>query len=104
MPSGCGSGAGVIACAEVVTANAKPATANNLSIVFLLSFLSHALWRVAPNMDQYHYSAERWLNDKSVGAGRWLHSSEHRSEEHTSELQSQSNLVCRLLLEKKKKK
>src|SRR2546427_10757463 len=30
-----------------------------------------------------------------VGAGR--------SEEHTSELQSQSNLVCRLLLEKKKK-
>src|SRR5688572_31710529 len=29
---------------------------------------------------------------------------EPRSEEHTSELQSQSNLVCRLLLEKKKKK
>src|SRR5438270_10687535 len=31
---------------------------------------------------------------------RWA----RRSEEHTSELQSQSNLVCRLLLEKKKKK
>src|SRR2546427_4829964 len=30
--------------------------------------------------------------------------SARRSEEHTSELQSQSNLVCRLLLEKKKKK
>src|SRR2546430_10806511 len=29
--------------------------------------------------------------------------SSRRSEEHTSELQSQSNLVCRLLLEKKKK-
>src|SRR2546430_4848365 len=29
---------------------------------------------------------------------------DHRSEEHTSELQSQSNLVCRLLLEKKKTK
>src|SRR6266853_4118949 len=28
---------------------------------------------------------------------------QRRSEEHTSELQSQSNLVCRLLLEKKKK-
>src|SRR2546430_6119198 len=27
---------------------------------------------------------------------------QHRSEEHTSELQSQSNIVCRLLLEKKK--
>src|SRR5262249_60619562 len=33
------------------------------------------------------------------GAGR-----ERRSEEHTSELQSLTNLVCRLLLEKKKKK
>src|SRR2546430_12388208 len=30
-------------------------------------------------------------------------SDHRRSEEHTSELQSQSNLVCRLLLEKKKK-
>src|SRR2546427_3708185 len=29
---------------------------------------------------------------------------DQRSEEHTSELQSQSNLVCRLLLEKKKKR
>src|SRR5438270_5461707 len=35
----------------------------------------------------------------AVDAGYW-----RRSEEHTSELQSQSNLVCRLLLEKKKKK
>src|SRR2546427_4986346 len=32
-----------------------------------------------------------------------LHPIAARSEEHTSELQSQSNLVCRLLLEKKKK-
>src|SRR2546430_13540863 len=31
------------------------------------------------------------------------HDTSPRSEEHTSELQSQSNLVCRLLLEKKKK-
>src|SRR2546427_5954226 len=37
--------------------------------------------------------------------GFWRASrSRPRSEEHTSELQSQSNLVCRLLLEKKKKK
>src|SRR2546427_11449526 len=34
----------------------------------------------------------------------WGDHDETRSEEHTSELQSQSNLVCRLLLEKKKKK
>src|SRR2546430_13557595 len=37
-------------------------------------------------------------------AARWLGVTRTtRSEEHTSELQSQSNLVCRLLLEKKKK-
>src|SRR2546430_5223263 len=35
---------------------------------------------------------------------RSFENSKRRSEEHTSELQSQSNLVCRLLLEKKKKK
>src|SRR2546427_9439170 len=34
---------------------------------------------------------------------RWDAVTGERSEEHTSELQSQSNLVCRLLLEKKKK-
>src|SRR2546427_5049310 len=38
-----------------------------------------------------------WIVPASGGTAR-------RSEEHTSELQSQSNLVCRLLLEKKKKK
>src|SRR2546427_4477906 len=42
----------------------------------------------------------RRLHGPRCGAGR-LH---RRSEEHTSELQSQSNLVCRLLLEKKKKR
>src|SRR5207253_11522808 len=32
----------------------------------------------------------------------WVDTSERRSEEHTSELQSRGHLVCRLLLEKKK--
>src|SRR5256886_10275689 len=41
--------------------------------------------------------AEQHVGERSV------HGPAHRSEEHTSELQSQSNLVCRLLLEKKKK-
>src|SRR2546430_5196497 len=44
--------------------------------------------------------AHRMLGDVDRSAGRAL----RRSEEHTSELQSQSNLVCRLLLEKKKKR
>src|SRR5438270_10554313 len=42
-----------------------------------------------------------WLGRGSDGFGS---GGRFRSEEHTSELQSQSNLVCRLLLEKKKKK
>src|SRR2546430_6246321 len=40
------------------------------------------------------------LDSRGHGCPR---SDTRRSEEHTSELQSQSNLVCRLLLEKKKK-
>src|SRR5205809_6098056 len=39
-----------------------------------------------------------------LGNRRSIESIEIRSEEHTSELQSQLDLVCRLLLEKKKKK
>src|SRR2546426_8989921 len=42
--------------------------------------------------------------DRIVFSFRYPFSSHGRSEEHTSELQSPCNLVCRLLLEKKKKK
>src|SRR2546430_8439174 len=45
----------------------------------------------------------RRLGDSRDRAGRDEQQGRVRSEEHTSELQSQSNLVCRLLLEKKKK-
>src|SRR2546430_12085581 len=38
----------------------------------------------------------------AIQAWQMVASAGERSEEHTSELQSQSNLVCRLLLEKKK--
>src|SRR2546430_12600360 len=40
---------------------------------------------------------------RAMGSRRLRPGGPRRSEEHTSELQSQSNLVCRLLLEKKKK-
>src|SRR2546430_10476551 len=40
---------------------------------------------------------------RKFGCKRFWSFRKSRSEEHTSELQSQSNLVCRLLLEKKKK-
>src|SRR5438270_2427779 len=60
------------------------------------------LYRKAVGLEPSTFSAA-----PGVGfAGRWWPSSrsQARSEEHTSELQSQSNLVCRLLLEKKKQK
>src|SRR2546426_3568834 len=43
------------------------------------------------------------LPDRGAGAARGFDLRDARSEEHTSELQSPCNLVCRLLLEKKKK-
>src|SRR2546430_8102629 len=48
---------------------------------------------------------ERVTETNLIQPGVYLHAADLclRSEEHTSELQSQSNLVCRLLLEKKKK-
>src|SRR5688572_31176392 len=44
----------------------------------------------------------RSLVARALGVGPTTWEWRERSEEHTSELQSQSNLVCRLLLEKKK--
>src|SRR2546422_3122923 len=44
------------------------------------------------------FTRSRVLSERAGGHGRAL----HRSEEHTSELQSRLHLVCRLLLEKKK--
>src|SRR5690242_21476275 len=54
--------------------------------------------------------AGRWFEDAEIEESAWLHDQlreeiaigQGRSEEHTSELQSHVNLVCRLLLEKKK--
>src|SRR5256886_5732795 len=54
---------------------------------------SRASWRARP------VSYRRLEPIETTYAARTM----RRSEEHTSELQSQSNLVCRLLLEKKKK-
>src|SRR5256886_3155486 len=49
-----------------------------------------------------HATAQRVQQVFSTGFFRVYSATDVRSEEHTSELQSQSNLVCRLLLEKKK--
>src|SRR5206468_13112555 len=64
------------------------------------------LFRSAPSPDACDRSARRW-SGSSCGApsthARAASARNSRSEEHTSELQSRSDLVCRLLLEKKKK-
>src|SRR5437016_12082143 len=50
------------------------------------------------------YSREPRDGRRHRGIGPCCRRRQHRSEEHTSELQSLTNLVCRLLLEKKKKR
>src|SRR3712207_8640570 len=49
-------------------------------------------------------AAQVLLDEVVPDAGRGIQGAVDRSEEHTSELQSRQYLVCRLLLEKKKKK
>src|SRR5688572_213349 len=48
------------------------------------------------------YEQDGWVGVQGWADAPWERIVRLRSEEHTSELQSQSNLVCRLLLEKKK--
>src|SRR3989442_8892978 len=57
-------------------------------------FRSHVAARVVDRTLNVIYRADRLQRAK--------HAKRHRSEEHTSELQSRPHLVCRLLLEKKK--
>src|SRR5688572_31431693 len=65
--------------------------------------------RRPPRSTLFPYTTLFRSHDQAMRLGRVAAAHDHgadprmrRSEEHTSELQSQSNLVCRLLLEKKK--
>src|SRR5690349_23978903 len=62
--------------------------------------------------DAFQYMVDRGKRLLTAPVAGWydcgkvdtlLETNQHRSEEHTSELQSRRDLVCRLLLEKKKK-
>src|SRR5437764_10244137 len=79
----------------------------HLSFVCIFSFFFFLMIRRPPRSTLFPYTTLF----RSAGARRtpdpWRHRAHHgpgRSEEHTSELQSPMYLVCRLLLEKKKKK
>src|SRR2546426_1876889 len=83
-----------------------------LATVVLLSFF-FLMIRRPPRSTLFPYTTlfrscrgARQQHVGNVGTGNQQHESAgaERSEEHTSELQSPCNLVCRLLLEKKKRK
>src|SRR5688572_32772925 len=92
---------------------------NDLSGVHSIDCCFHFLFNHTATTEIYTLSLHDALPIRAVGRGlicrvvcptpttprapSWHCKTLPRSEEHTSELQSQSNLVCRLLLEKKKK-
>src|SRR2546422_5173862 len=62
------------------------------------------VFRQALELDPKLLMARYDLGVAYFAVGKYAEAREARSEEHTSELQSRLHLVCRLLLEKKKKK
>src|SRR5476651_147324 len=81
-----------------------------LAILLIVSFFVLMIRR-PPRSTLFPYTTLFRSSQRRVGVGRVGadgaeqdgHGCDHRSEEHTSELQSRQYLVCRLLLEKKKK-
>src|SRR2546422_7210631 len=91
-----------------ITGNVKSASAPSARIAAIANEESSSSASIAPfaaMMAETPHTAEPTAS-KEVSLGRSLNarpSNVIRSEEHTSELQSRLHLVCRLLLEKKKK-
>src|SRR5438093_9131558 len=81
-----------------------------LSTLFPYTTLFRSVWVQCIRLEDHAHVAVTWVEmvhapiAEMDDAGRGLVDPRDRSEEHTSELQSLTNLVCRLLLEKKKKK
>src|SRR2546422_9700090 len=61
------------------------------------------LFRSTSSVPSHIFTPPIFLHFHAVANSRWRVTTNSRSEEHTSELQSRLHLVCRLLLEKKKK-
>src|SRR2546430_2136782 len=84
--------------------DALPISRSIVSIKFGRSLGRRVRARAVDAGDRECFVRARAVSSGDGGdTGRNCSRESHRSEEHTSELQSQSNLVCRLLLEKKKK-
>src|SRR5574340_1409103 len=79
-----------------------------LKLLFFSLFFFFLMIRRPPRSTLFPYTtlfrSERGGDGQELAGHGRQHSDFRRSEEHTSELQSPKDLVCRLLLEKKKKK
>src|SRR2546430_5659849 len=73
------------------------------SEIYNLHYINPVRHCVVDPMHCLFLEIAKWIVTK-LWIGEGILDDAKRSEEHTSELQSQSNLVCRLLLEKKKRK
>src|SRR5437016_8415468 len=88
--------------------DSRPAHANTAERRTILDAIPAIAWCKLPDGSN-EFVNQRWQDytgipaDEARGQG-WQAAVHPRSEEHTSELQSLTNLVCRLLLEKKKTK
>src|SRR5690606_40785459 len=97
----CGGESGQTSSTTSTAEESQPAAAGKIGVI-LPDSKSSARWETADRKylqeafeaAGVEYDIQNAQNDKTA----------FRSEEHTSELQSRENLVCRLLLEKKKKK
>src|SRR5260370_10812536 len=85
------------ACGKRSAATLKPYAVPTPSAIRVNMFR----WRVRSEFQPRTKNGQPAQRTTGVAKRNWLRT-RHRSEEHTSELQSHLNLVCRLLLEKKK--
>src|SRR3712207_7237837 len=76
------------------------------STLFPYTTLFRSLYRfryLSPNCANRYFPGQAFIHPPASLCTTTTHGRDRRSEEHTSELQSRQYLVCRLLLEKKKK-
>src|SRR5690606_39457020 len=84
---------------SLLTVSSLPFQPRSAAVSAKLAFLSLYTW-IRPSLFLSSNFTRPVSSQVLIHSGR----SAYRSEEHTSELQSRENLVCRLLLEKKKEK
>src|SRR5690625_5844430 len=109
IPSGLMFSSGLAILSRVSASSSLPPQELSTAVEASAAPETSALRRVMGRMvivsfhRDYRMGSWRSRRVRSADGGYGEHSGRRRSEEHTSELQSRGHLVCRLLLEKKKK-